>query len=194
VLLSVLYADQERYFDAIFQVEALRKFGPLSDDNYASLGSYYGEVELPEKAIGVLMEGYAKFPKSMPIINNLAYFLLMEGHTAQAKEILNARPHNVDDHVEMVATLGLLHLKEGDYDAARRLYKRAENLAARSSRKPLAKAVRQKMHLELARYHAARAEYSSALREIIAGLKEKYGRGSFVKQLKELEQSLQSLE
>lgn len=92
LLLSVLYADLEKHFEAILQVEALRKLGPLSDDNYASLGSYYGEVGLDARAIDVLMEGYEKFPKSISIINNLAYFLLMEGQTSQAKEILNSRP------------------------------------------------------------------------------------------------------
>jgi uncharacterized protein HemY len=92
----------------------------------------------------------------------------------------------------MVATLGLLHLKEGDYNAARRLYKRAENMAVKSARKELARSVRQKMHLELARYHVGCGEYNSALREISAGLKEKRGRHSFIKELKDLEQSLKS--
>jgi tetratricopeptide (TPR) repeat protein len=189
-LLSVLYAEQEKYVEAILQVEESRKFGPLSADNYASLGTYYGEAGFGEKAIHLLMEGYEKFPKSSAIINNLAYFLLMEGHISQAKEVLESRPRNIDDHIELVATLGLLHLKEGEYEAARRLYKRAESMAVKSSRKELARQVRQKMHLELARYYLDHGDHAIAQREIYAGLQEKRGRQAFMRQLEILAQSL----
>ena len=192
MLLSILYADQERYLEAISQIEELRKLGPLSHENYASLGCYYGESGLREEALNILVEGYEKFPKSMLIINNLAYFLLMTGQIAQAKMVLDSRPRSVDHCVELVATIGLLHLKEGDYDSARRFYKHAESMASKSSRKELARSVRQKMHLELARYHASREEFDSAKREITAGLIEKHGRHSYELELKDLEQSLQA--
>ena len=192
LLLSILYAEQERFLEAISLVEKLRQLGPLSDENYASLGYYYGELNLAEKAMDVLMEGYEKFPKSMSVINNLAYFLLMEGQVAQAKQVLDSRPRNVEDRVELVATIGLLHLKQGDYDSARRLYKHAEGMASKTSRKELARQVRQKMHLELARYHIARGEYDLAKREISAGLNEKHSRQSFVDELIDLEQLLQA--
>jgi tetratricopeptide (TPR) repeat protein len=191
-LLSIFYAEQDNYPEAILQIEALRTFGPLSADNYASLGSYYGEAGFGEKAIQLLMEGYAQYPKSFSIINNLSYFLLMEGQTAQAKHVLDSRPRNVDDHVELIATIGLLHLREGDYEAGRRLYKRAENMAAKTSRRDLARQVRQKMHLELARYHFEQGDYAATQREIRAGLQEKKGRRVFIRQLEILAKSLEA--
>jgi tetratricopeptide (TPR) repeat protein len=189
-LLSVLYSDQEYFWMAIRQLEFLQSEGGLSDENYASLGDNYLEVGETAKALKVLIEGYSKFPKSMCIINNLAYCLLEAGRFSQAKEILNSRPGNKEVGVEMTATLGLLHLKEGNYEAARRLYKRAENMATKSSRKELARRARQKMHLELARYHAERGEYDSANREIRAGLLEKVEKRTFARHLEQLAESM----
>jgi tetratricopeptide (TPR) repeat protein len=189
-LLSALYADQEFFGEAIRQLEFLQMEGTLSGENYSCLGDGYLEVGEVRKATELLMEGYSKFPKSMSIINNLAYSLLEEGKVGQAKEVLNSRPRDQELSVEMTATSGLMHLKEGEYEAARRLYKRAENMATKSSRKELARRVRQKMHLELAKYHASRGEYDAALREIRAGLQEKVERRSFVKQLEVLEDSI----
>lgn len=189
-LLSVLYADQDYFWEAIRQLEYLQREGALSDDNYASLGGNYLEVGEVQKAVEALVEGYSKFPKSMSIINNLAYSLLEEGRVSQAKEVLDSRLRNQEIGSEMTATLGLLHLKEGDYEAARRLYKRAESMATKSSRKELARRIRQKMHLELARYHVERGEYDLALREIRVGLQEKVEHRSFAKQLETLAKSI----
>jgi tetratricopeptide (TPR) repeat protein len=191
-LLSIFYADQECFWEAIRELEHLRARGGLTDENYACLGDDYIEVEDLQKALEVLMEGYSRFPKSMLIINNLAYGLLIDGRTAQAREVLEARPPNKEPGVEMTATLGLLHLREGDYEGARRLYKRAENMATKSSRKELARRVRQKMHLELARYHVERGEYEAGMREIRVGLQEKVERRSFVKGLEALAASIKA--
>jgi tetratricopeptide (TPR) repeat protein len=185
-LLSIVYAQHEHYWDAIRQLEYLKAKGTLTDENYACLGDDYLEVDEVQRALEVLMEGYSRFPKSMVIINNLAYGLLIDGKTGQAKEVLESRPPKEEVSVELTATLGLLHLREGDYEGARRLYKRAGDMAAKSSRKELARRVRQKMHLELARYHVERGEYDTGLREIRAGLQEKLERRSFVKELEAL--------
>lgn len=193
-LLSLLYADRENYAEAIQELESLQREGALTEDTFAYLASFYAESGYTQKAIDLLMEAYAKFPKSKPIINNLGYCLLMEDQTAQAKEVLKSRPKLPEDHVELVATIGLLHLKEGDYESARRLYKRAESMAAKSSRRDLARRVRQKMHLELARFHARRGEYSQAKREIDAGLKEKKGRMTQVHELEMLGQSIREID
>lgn len=190
-LLSIFYADQEYFWEAIRELEYLREKGTLSDENYACLGDDYLEVEENQKALEVLMEGYSKFPKSMAVINNLAYCLLGDGKISQARAVLESRPPKEEVSIEMTATFGLLHLREGDYDGARRLYKRAENLATKSTRKELARRVRQKMHLELARYHAERGEHDLALREIRAGLQEKIERRSFVKGLEALAASIE---
>jgi tetratricopeptide (TPR) repeat protein len=191
-LLSIFYADQEYFWEAIRELEYLKAKGMLSDENYACLGDDYLEVGEAQKALEVLMEGYSKFPKSMAIINNLAYCLLGDGKTSQAREVLESRPPKEEKSVEMTATLGLLHLSEGDYDGARRLYKQAENMAKKSSRKELARRARQKMHLELARYHVERGEYDMGLREIRAGLQEKLERRSFVKGLEALAASIKA--
>jgi tetratricopeptide (TPR) repeat protein len=191
-LLSIFYADQEYFWEAIRELEYLKAKGMLADENYSSLGGDYLEVDEVQKALEVLMEGYSKFPKSMAIINNLAYCLLVDGKTGQAKEVLASRPPKEEVGVEMTATLGLLHLREGDYEGARRLYKRAGDMATKSSRKELARRVRQKMHLELARYHVERGEYEAGQREIRAGLQEKLERRSFVKPLEALAASIKA--
>jgi tetratricopeptide (TPR) repeat protein len=191
-LLSLFYADLEYFWEAIRELGYLRTKGMLSDENYACFGDDYLEVGDIPKALDVLMEGYSKFPKSMAIINNLAYCLLVDGKTGQAREVIQSRPMNEEVGVEMTATLGLLHLREGDYEGARRLYKRAENMATKSSRRELARRARQKMHLELARYHAERGEYGAGMREIRAGLQEKIERRSFVRNLEALAASIQA--
>ena len=189
-LLSVLYAEQEEYTKAIWHLEAGRRNDLLTDENYAMLGHFYAEALSRDTAIQVLMEGYAKFPKSRHIINNLAYFLLEGGWTSQAKEVLSNRPVGWDSNVELVATVGLLHLHEGNYEAGKAMYKRAEGLAIKSSRKLFARRVRQKMHLELARYYKSKGQFDLARREIAAGMREKVEKLSYKKELEHLEKNL----
>jgi tetratricopeptide (TPR) repeat protein len=190
VLLAALYGEEEKYDEAISNLEVNRQRDLLTDEHYAMLGHFYGEAQSCDVAIQILMEGYARFPKSAKIINNLAYFLLEGGWTSQAKEVLSNRPADWDTYVALVATFGLLYLHEGNYDLGKSMYKRADSLAIKSSQKHLARRVRQKMHLELARFHKTRGENDLARREIAAGLREKVEKLSYKKQLESLEETL----
>ena len=191
LLLAALYAEDEYYRKAITQLEILRKQGKLPAAGYASLSSHYGDLQELAEALDASLEGYEKYPKAINITNNLAYFLIKDGQLSRAKEVLARRPTSEEPQVELTATLGLLRLCQGDYDAARRLYKQAESLATRTSQKDLARRVRQKMHLELARFHIKNRDFSLASREIRSGLLLNISKRSFKTDLAQLAASLE---
>ena len=193
LLLAALYSEDEEYRKAINHLEIVRSQGKLPANDYASLGSNYGDLEEFTAALNVLTEGYEKYPKSIMIINNLAYYLLKTGNLPRAKSVLDARPLDVEPQVELIATLGLFNLYKGDYETARRLYKKAHSLATKTGQKELARRVRQKMHLELAQFHLNAGDFASAVREVRAGLNLTITKRSFKRELNRLAASLEKL-
>jgi len=82
-----------------------------------------------------------------------------------AKEASHGRPH-----IGLIATRGLLRLREGDEKQGVALYDQAERLARELGDKELARRVRQKKHLELARFLIRKSAFERAKAEIKYGL------------------------
>ena len=126
-----------------------KKFAP----SYTLLGyilsEYFNDFQ---RAIEVTKEGYENIPDNIGIINNLAYDYLMNNEVDNAKNILD-KVKGVSDYIFLIATRGLLKIKEGNLEEGRRLYNLAEELAEFEF---LKKQVIQKKHLEIAKYFLAK--------------------------------------
>jgi tetratricopeptide (TPR) repeat protein len=164
----------EQSLQELEELGALKDAGPAA---YAALGGQLVDLRSDfGRGIAVLKEGHGKFPRDPVLINNLAYALLMKGDVVEARRILELAPRKKERwSVFLAATWGLLRLKEGDVPGGANLYREAEELASRVGNKRLACAVRQKMHLELARLYLERKNYEGAWHEAQVGLKEKDG-------------------
>jgi Flp pilus assembly protein TadD len=122
-------------------------------------------------ALEVLSIGVDRFPDDPAIINNLAYVHLMRGEPQRARRVLEKlnAPHD-GDLIYLTATWGLLKLWEGDVDGAIEQYSSAAAAATKRGRSRIAQRVRQKMHLELARYYLRLGLRDRATGEIVRGL------------------------
>jgi hypothetical protein len=118
----------------------------------------------------VSKEGVRKYPQAVMVLNNLAYVYAVTDHLEEARATLRMIPKNVTVHTELIATKGLLRLREGDERAGRELYEEAERFAAQLGNKDLGRRVRQKKHLELARYWMGRKALDRARVELKQGL------------------------
>jgi len=98
-----------------------------------------------DSALEVLENGLNNHPDSIPLVNNYAYCLILRGELAKAREVLDK--HKEESHVPLLATRGLLLIKEGNVQEGRRLYNSAVTLAGND--KGLAALVEQKKNLEL---------------------------------------------
>ena len=72
--------------------------------------------------------------------------------------------------VTLTATKGLLHLREGDFYRGEEGYRHAEQLALQQGKNQLARVVRQKMCLELARAYRRVGDIGKAKAEVRKGL------------------------
>ena len=195
-LIGVGLSEQERYPEAVTELERLiqtRKAGPKA---YAQLGGILGDDLRDHKAaLRILREGIELFPKDRLIANNLAYTLLMRGDVDGARMVLESiskggPPPQSDGEVALTATRGLLRLLEGNIEEGEQLYQRAETLAAQMGRKDLALRVRQKMDCELARAYAGLGDFQAASKRVQRGLLIKDGKKSYRRDLQDLERSL----
>src|SRR5208283_3526935 len=144
--------------------------GNATRDTYAHLGWLYSWLGDFDKALSVAKAGSERYPRVPGLINNLAYVYLELGRVSEARAALESIRRPTELHAEMIATHGLLRLWEGDFNGARELYKRAAQKASESGNKELARKVRQKLHLELAKAFVRRGDFRSAKEEIQRGL------------------------
>lgn len=194
LLLGTVAAELGRPDEAIDTLEGLIRSGETGPAPYASLGWVLSDERHDyDAALRVLEEGRRRFPKDLAIANNLAYVALMSGRLDLARNVFESVPDSeVRKSAYLTATLGLLRLREGATDAARELYEAAEAIARDQGSKALAKAVRQKMHLEFARGLLESGDRAAALVHTRLGL-EVRGRRTFHAELKETHQRLLQL-
>jgi tetratricopeptide (TPR) repeat protein len=160
-------------------------------EGFATLGFILADEKRDyAEALSVLSEGHERFPFDVAISNNLAYVNLMLGHVSAAREVLaTVSPQEIKDSVFLTATVGLLRLLEGDTELAEQHYMASEKLARGRGRPKLAKAVRQKMHLEFARALMRKGELVEALKHAKRGLSVA-ARRSYGDDLREIQRSL----
>jgi len=188
-LLAYAYAREYQYTAAIKELEPL-----VSPDSQAELfgelGWLYEEAGEIQKALAILRTGFLKYKNDPKIINNLAYALLAVGEIDEARMVLESCPKEADPDAHLSATKGLLQLYEGNIDAARWLYKRAESLAKKTTNKDMVRRVRQKMHLEFAKYFLRTGDIEQAKKEIISSRGEKVKFFSYASEISQVERLL----
>jgi tetratricopeptide (TPR) repeat protein len=186
-LLSACFEKQGRYDEAIQQLEASIRRGNAPAKTYAYLGGMLADDTRDlTAALATLEEGHRFFPEDPIMINNLAYVYLLRGETAVARSLLASIPSGTPQSVYLVCTIGLLNLWEGNIKEGAAYYLEAERIASLEGKSQLARTVRQKMHLELARAYKRGGELQIALTEAERGLKGKGGRLPYREDLESL--------
>ncbi len=170
LLISMAYARLDRFDEAIEELRPVLLSGRAGEDVYAALGSLYSWIGDYERALEVAKAGYGRFGRTPGMVNNLAYVYLQLGKVEDARVILHSLSRKAELTVPLVATQGLLRLWEGDVEAARRLYATAATKAGQEGNRDLSRKVRQKMHLELAKYFCRLRDFNSAKAEVRRGL------------------------
>jgi tetratricopeptide (TPR) repeat protein len=131
--------------DAVHRADATEAtFGILSFLYADYLHDYEG-------ATRVTLQGLERCPNSSPLINNLAYALLMADRVADAAAWLESIDYDrlpAAQRVYVLATTGLLELKRGHLHEGRQLYEAALGLAGSEDLRARVKA---KRDLEVAR-------------------------------------------
>ena len=194
VLLSNAYARTGSFDVAIREIRPFWAAGQAEAGTYSMLGWLYTWTDDYQTALVVLSEAYRRYPKDPSVINNLAYTHLMLRNVQEARVVLDSLPKGIQPHVEMIATRGLLHLASGDEAGGVRLYESAEKMARESGGSDLAKRVRQKLHLELARRAIRQGDLSKAQAEIRKGLSSRPAVYPLDRQLQQLSSELSSAE
>lgn len=144
-------------------LNAIKQFAP----SYTLLGYIYSEyLSDYREAIEVMKEGYKNIPNNIAIINNLAYSYLMNNEIQNARQVL-AKVEDVADNVYLVATRGLLKIKEGNLEEGRKQYNAAAGLAEYEY---LRKQVLQKKYLEIAKYCLANDNLAASRDSLIKAL------------------------
>jgi tetratricopeptide (TPR) repeat protein len=188
MLLAISYERLGDYDRAIAQMRQLVERGEKSPPwAFAYLGGLLTERrnDFPA-AQKVFEEGLQKYPSNSALVNNYAYAQLAAGHVEAARALLGSLAKGGELYPELMATFGLLRLWEGDLQQGRSLYQQAAKLASSLGNQALARAVRQKMHLELARAYLRHRDTHSAIQEIRGGLLLKEGRADYRRDLQAL--------
>ena len=138
---------------------------------YSDLGWLLAEAKNDLKAARDILEtGFTKFGQDLGVANNYAYVLLLTGDIERAKKVLETVPLSSANSVYLTATFGLLKICEGDLVEGRAYYQFAEKMAFQTGDEQLARIVRQKMHLELARAFLRASDNRNAWSEVNKGL------------------------
>jgi len=188
--LANLEEKDGNYDYAISSLKTAMKLGDAPAVAYTFLGwllsDWFGDLD---EATSVLEVGIRKFPKEIGIANNLAYVYLLMNKLDKADALLQ-RAQSFGPNIFVTATMGLLELKRGSLQKAKALYERSVELANARRDNLNAQAVRQKMHLEFAKYFFTKSDLDAALAEARAGMAVKNGRRSYERDLRRLEEAL----
>lgn len=159
---SLMQLSEVRRASAVFE-QAIAVFPDV-----AGLWANYGYLlmnqlnDLPQ-AIKVMRAGFMHAPADLLLRNNLAYALLRDGQSAEArallKDVIRELPDTSDTVVPCVfATWGLLLIREGNYSDGIAFYERAVRLASDLLKDRL----RKRMLIEEAREAIARGRNKNA--------------------------------
>jgi len=188
-LMGDYYALNGEYTVAVQYLEQAIAADPKRPAPYGWLTTIIGEVYGNfHAAITRLEEGLRYNPKSIILLNNLAYMHLMLGNTREARQILDRIDHK-DYDAYLTATRGLLLLKEGNVREGTHLYDRASGLA---KTKDLRSLVLQKKNLELARYFLNRGDKETARRLLQAAVSVRTMESLFHHQVLSLRHAIES--
>jgi tetratricopeptide (TPR) repeat protein len=142
----------QRSDDAIQLAKTLTERPEASERAFALLSALQADgARNYQGAVETALVGLERWPRSIVLMNNLSYALLMSGQPEPASKWLdsiNDSSLDREDRVYVTATRGLLALWSGDLPGGRRLYEAALASAGRES---LRERVKAKRDLEVAR-------------------------------------------
>lgn len=189
-LLAVAASSLGRTDEAIAELEQIVRAEAAPAAAFSFLGTLLADdADAAADAVSILKEGRRRYPLDSMLANNLAYALLLAGQTAEGRAVLSAYPEDSVTDVYLRATWGLLHLREGDIQSGVEGYKEAQRLAESLGRRDLSRQARQKMHLELARYHLDAGSPDAAAQEVAFGLGI-HGRSAYERWLRRIQRLL----
>lgn len=176
--LMLAYAMQQggQASEALAEIEGWVASSLATVRAWAVLGYLLTDVvRQPAAAVRVLEEARRRWPEDVGLANNLAYAHLMNETPESARTVLESLPKEAERQdptlaIVLQATWGLLRLWEGDFEGAEQGYRKAAETAEHQGLKHLARMVRQKMHLELARAHRRAGNAEAARRTALKGL------------------------
>jgi len=197
-LLAWIYVHQGFYDEGIRELEPIVESGKAEACIYNTLGcvlEYKGDAS---QATRVLREGHAKYPDDLTIIHNLSYVLLMNHKVVEGRQILEKYRDPLDAYARqfpnydpiLTATWGLIYLLEGKVELGIQLYKQAAKSASRIGNRELAGSILQKMHIEMTKLLLSEGDMIAARRELAAGLSIKRGREPYRRELKLLQEAV----
>lgn len=194
LLIASILGNEGEYQAGLRELLPVLASGHAGPQTYACAGFLASDGEQDfQSAKLILTEGLQRYPGNKPIVNNLAYVLLMLGETTGARAVLESLSKKDKASVEMTATWGLLHLREGDIATGTKLYQEAQQIALSLGKSELAKRAYQKLHLELATHYLESGKPDDALREIKLGLLRRPSKeGWYTRDLEKMQQRLQS--
>ncbi len=82
----------------------------------------------PSQALQLAEIGLAANKNNISLLNNFAYFLILNGQLSNAKSVLDRkilRSENASSHTSLIATRGLFHFRMGDPELGRMYYEKA---------------------------------------------------------------------
>lgn len=191
-LRGLMLCEQDKLEEAVEYLQNLLAAPTTDQAVFMLLASALGEdLKRHQAAIEVLTAAEQRFGRSLFSANLLAYVHLMSGNVPAAQKVLSESYEGEDESAVMIATRGLLRLKLGDIEGGEAGYRQAAELARRQGNHGLRDLALQKMHLELAREFIRRGVRDEGRDHLRRGLALPVKRGSYAKQLRELQASLQ---
>lgn len=173
-----------RYDSARRLYQSAIDLGPEQPHGYAGLSKLLVDIDLsPESSIDLLEVAVRRCPRSLALLNNLAYSYLMADRVAAARRILDD-VKDVDGAYSLIATRGLLLLHEGDLKEGSRLYNEAAHKAANDHARAL---VEQKKWIEICRFWLKRANFPRAKRALASAKKMHAEEDLFERQMDKLD-------
>ena len=111
-------------------------------------------------AIKTIKTGLVHAPTNLMLLNNLAYNYLMKGDVEKGRLVLdNINEQDALENPHLLATRGLLLIKEGGLEEGARLYNQSINMALDKETRAQ---IRQKKNLELGRYWLGQGKQEKA--------------------------------
>jgi tetratricopeptide (TPR) repeat protein len=111
-------------------------------------------------AIKTIKTGLVYAPTNLMLLNNLAYNYLMKGDVEKGRLVLdNINEQDALENPHLLATRGLLLIKEGGLEEGARLYNQSINMALDKETRAQ---IRQKKNLELGRYWLGQGKQEKA--------------------------------
>lgn len=167
------YFEKGDYDCACEKLKEVISIKPDVLDSYAVLSII--EIEIngdTKKAEETLKKGLSYNPGQIVLLNNLAYNFLIARRTDEARKILD-KIKNQNDPI-LLATRGLLLIKEGNVKEGRRLYNLSIALLSKEDRRR--NLVKQKKYLELGKYYLKEENKKEAVRLLkkALGIRVKY--------------------